>query len=124
MKYKKLPPNLHLEKVNPYIQLEGSPFYLLTDSQQWERLKDEQNRKIPRRAGVSAFGFGGVNAHVVIEEYEPPIGTSTSQYEKQVIILSAKNKDRLNAYARDLADYLKTTTVHLEEIAYTLQVGR
>ncbi|MEK1831029.1 ketoacyl-synthetase C-terminal extension domain-containing protein [Priestia megaterium] len=124
MKHQRLPRNLHLEEMNPYIQLEGSPFYLLSNSKEWERLKDEQSREIPRRAGVSAFGFGGVNAHIVLEEYERPVETATQQHREQVIVLSAKNKDRLKAYVSNMVNYLETTTPSLEEIAYTLQVGR
>ncbi|MUL34457.1 Polyketide synthase PksN [Bacillus megaterium] len=124
MKHQRLPRNLHLEEMNPYIQLEGSPFYLLSNSKEWERLKDEQSREIPRRAGVSAFGFGGVNAHIVLEEYERPVETATQQHREQIIVLSAKNKDCLKTYAGNMVNYLETTTSSLEEIAYTLQVGR
>ncbi|MEK1830980.1 ketoacyl-synthetase C-terminal extension domain-containing protein [Priestia megaterium] len=69
MKYKKIPGNIHLKEINPYIKLEDSPFYIVKDTIDWHRLKDQDNNEIPRRAGVSSFGFGGVNAHVVLEEY-------------------------------------------------------
>jgi polyketide synthase PksN len=67
MKHKKLAKSLHCHTINPYIQLEDSPFYIVRETMDWKALKDEQGRDIPRRAGVSSFGFGGVNAHVVIE---------------------------------------------------------
>ena len=59
MKHKTLVKSLHCEKINPYIELEGSPFYIVQEKREWAALKDERGREIPRRAGVSSFGFGG-----------------------------------------------------------------
>ena len=64
-----LPPTLHCEEVNRYIELEGTPFYLVRARQPWPRRVDSSGRELPRRAGVSSFGFGGTNAHAVFEEY-------------------------------------------------------
>ncbi len=64
-----LPPTLHCASVNPYIELQDSPFYLVHSSQAWRQPVDGDGRRLPRRAGVSSFGFGGSNAHVVLEEY-------------------------------------------------------
>ncbi len=64
--------NLHTDTLNPYLQLEKSPFYVLQEQEKWESLCDKNGNKIPRRAGVNSFGFGGVNAHLVLEEYIPP----------------------------------------------------
>ncbi|HYD40902.1 MAG TPA: SDR family NAD(P)-dependent oxidoreductase [Anaeromyxobacter sp.] len=58
-----LPPTAGFERLSPAIQLEGSPFYVLTDGKAWAA-KDH-----PRRAGVSAFGFGGANYHLALSEY-------------------------------------------------------
>jgi polyketide-type polyunsaturated fatty acid synthase PfaA len=62
--HKILPPTLHVERPNPELNMEDSPFYLNTESRPWSRGQQ------PRRAGVSAFGFGGTNYHLVLEEYE------------------------------------------------------
>ncbi len=107
MKYKKLPANIHLKEVNPYIQLQNSPFFLVRDTMPWEALRDDRGRRIPRRAGVSSFGFGGVNAHVVLEEYENPLSLQKSRLvTPQLILFSARNEDRLSAYVEKMRRYL------------------
>jgi acyl transferase domain-containing protein len=60
-----LPPTLHCEEPNPELRIERTPFYLNAESRPWIHGRSDA----PRRAGVSAFGFGGINAHVVLEEY-------------------------------------------------------
>ncbi len=64
---KVLPPSLHCEKPNPNIDFAHSPFRVNRELQSWDAPKDGT----PRRAGVSAFGFGGTNFHVVLEEFVP-----------------------------------------------------
>ncbi|WP_026686152.1 SDR family NAD(P)-dependent oxidoreductase [Azovibrio restrictus] len=64
-----LPPTLHCARINPYIDLSGTPFHLVRERQPWPRGRDADGRELPRRAGVSSFGFGGSNAHLVLEEY-------------------------------------------------------
>jgi polyketide-type polyunsaturated fatty acid synthase PfaA len=62
-----LPPTINVSKPHPSLKIEGSPFYLNTETRPWIRSADSH----PRRAGVSSFGFGGTNYHVVLEEYIP-----------------------------------------------------
>ncbi|MBN2002556.1 MAG: acyltransferase domain-containing protein [Anaerolineae bacterium] len=64
--HKVLPPTINVTQPNPQLDLESSPFYLNTESRPWIRANGT-----PRRAGVSAFGFGGTNFHVVLEEHTP-----------------------------------------------------
>jgi acyl transferase domain-containing protein/NAD(P)H-dependent flavin oxidoreductase YrpB (nitropropane dioxygenase family)/NADP-dependent 3-hydroxy acid dehydrogenase YdfG len=64
--YKVLPPTIGVTKPNSKANLSESPFYLNTEARPWLKRADGT----PRRAGVSAFGFGGTNFHVVLEEYE------------------------------------------------------
>jgi polyketide synthase PksN len=73
LKHHRLAKSLNCDEVNPYIRLDGTPFYIVRETQAWQRSKDEDGREWPLRAGVSSFGFGGVNAHVVIEEYTDAI---------------------------------------------------
>jgi malonyl CoA-acyl carrier protein transacylase len=63
---KVLPPTLNAEKPNPNIDFNVTPFYLNHEAREWERPAGH-----PRRAAVSAYGFGGTNFHVVLEEYVP-----------------------------------------------------
>ncbi|RMF86545.1 MAG: polyketide synthase [Nitrospinota bacterium] len=62
--HKILPPSLHFEEPNPRLALEKTPFYINTETRPWIHGGPE-----PRRAGVNAFGFGGINAHAILEEY-------------------------------------------------------
>lgn len=123
LKNKKIPKTLHLKEINPYIELEDSPFYIVDKTTKWERLIDEKGDKIPRRGGVSSFGFGGTYAHVILEEYETPINNYSD--EPQVVILSAKNIESLKEYINDIIDFLNNNkSINFTELAYTLQVGR
>ncbi|MCP4249415.1 MAG: hypothetical protein GY778_20425, partial [bacterium] len=61
-----IPPSLNFERPNPNADWENSPFYVSTELSPWE-----PNGKEVRRAGASAFGFGGTNFHAVLEEYIP-----------------------------------------------------
>ena len=154
LQHKKLVQSLHCEQLNPYIQLEASPFYIVQEKREWEAMRDHEGNVLPRRAGVSSFGFGGANAHVVIEEYVPkpvvtPLGISASPL---LIVLSAKNEERLYEQVQQLLTWVQARTYteerpgqandqseapgwhetpdrgrpypSLQSLAYTLQVGR
>ncbi|MEK8016352.1 MAG: acyltransferase domain-containing protein, partial [Candidatus Parabeggiatoa sp.] len=124
MKHKILPGNLHFTELNPYLQLQESPFYIVTENRAWIPLTDTGGNKIPRRAGVSSFGFGGSNAHIVLEEYESKVPSMTDD-SPQLMVLSAKNTERLQAYASSMIEFLaQQSDIPLFNIAYTLQVGR
>ncbi len=108
MKHGKLPRTLHFEEINPYIQLEGTPFYIVDKTTPWENLKDEHGKPLPRRAGVSSFGFGGSNAHIIIEEFASPDESEIAfSGEPHIFVLSAKDDERLRVYANNMADFLK-----------------
>jgi len=123
IKHKQIPALLHFEELNPYINL-GKPFYIVDKTTPWEAMKDETGRQLPRRAGVSSFGFGGANAHVVLEEYLPSEEQSVQIPGPHLIVLSAKNKDRLKDYAQRMLTYIEKHEFDLADFAYTLQVGR
>ncbi|WP_217560151.1 type I polyketide synthase, partial [Paenibacillus sp. GbtcB18] len=61
LKHKQLPPSLHFERPNPEIDFARTPFYVNTELKPWAG-------EYPRRAGVSASGMGGTNAHDILEE--------------------------------------------------------
>src|SRR5262249_38092318 len=68
-------------------------------------------------------GFGGSNAHLVLEEYpEPPPGEAAPG--PHLFVLSARNTDRLREYADRLADWAEAATAPLADIAHTLRIGR
>ncbi len=133
LKNKTLAKNLHCQEINPYIQIEDSPFYIVQETRDWSPIRDAQGRALPRLAGVSSFGIGGVNAHVIVEEYIPPVAAATpASPEPALIVLSAKNGERLREMAANLHRFVAHQAVQsdvepaqlLANLAYTLQVGR
>lgn len=133
MKHQQLVPSLHADPSNPNIDFDHIPFVVQKELSQWQRpLLEEHGKKqeIPRRAGLSSFGAGGSNAHLIIEEYtvEPTITTSTdlSENDPVLIVLSAKTEAQLRIQAQQLLEALATdrSVSPLQQIAYTLQVGR
>ncbi|WP_437581603.1 SDR family NAD(P)-dependent oxidoreductase [Sorangium sp. So ce887] len=125
MKHGVLPPVVNFHKLNPYISLDGSPFYILERSTEWKR-RELGGELQPRQAAVSGFGMGGVNAHVILEEAtkrSPRLGESAG---KKLILLSAR-EGRVRAQAQQLLDHLRSEEGKeqpLEDIAFTLMFGR
>jgi PfaB family protein len=74
MKHQQLPPTANFENTSAKIDLTESPFTVLSNAKAWEKRSDQT----PRRAAVSAFGFGGINAHVLLEEWQPDQTTEAS----------------------------------------------
>ncbi|MBZ4417374.1 type I polyketide synthase [Myxococcus sp. RHSTA-1-4] len=117
LEHRQLPPSLHFEAPNPEIDFARSPFYVNAKLSDW-------NAPAPRRAGVSAFGLGGTNAHVVMEE-APARGPSGPSRPFQLLQLSARSDAALEAMTTRLAEHLKANpTLPLADVAYTLAVGR
>ncbi|MGG4439282.1 SDR family NAD(P)-dependent oxidoreductase [Brevibacillus fortis] len=133
MKYGQIAPSLHAEVMNPNIDFSQTPFVVQQELAEWKRPFIESNgvtKEYPRIAGLSSFGAGGANVHIVIEEYletdRQPQSSIQPQHPK-VIVLSAKNEERLFAQVNRLLKAVKEesfTDAHLADIAYTLQVGR
>ncbi len=118
LKHKQIPPSLHFEQPNPKIDFNNSPFYVNTALSEWK------SNGTPRRAGVSAFGFGGTNAHVILEE-APPQEISGQWRPWQLLMLSAKTSSALEIATANLVEHLKQhPDLNLVDVAYTLQAGR
>ncbi len=132
LKYKKLVPSLHSLDLNPNIDFVNSPFVVQQNLAEWERrtlTENEHKKEYPRLAGISSFGAGGANAHVLIEEYSESemlvsSDSKTLAYEHCFFVLSAKTKERLKIYAEKFLAYIKKNSPDLVELTYTLQVGR
>jgi acyl transferase domain-containing protein/acyl carrier protein/NADP-dependent 3-hydroxy acid dehydrogenase YdfG len=122
LKHRQLVPTIHSEDVNPNIDFKESPFYLQHKLAPWE-LAPGGN---PRRALMNSFGAGGVNACMILEEYEKQkVSEETKEEGPYLILLSAKNEDRLREYVNRLLTYVgKEKNVNLASLSYTLQVGR
>lgn len=132
MQHKQLVPSIHSDVLNENIHFENTPFYVQHTLEEWKRPLVNVNgvtREYPRIAGISAFGAGGANAHVVIEEYIPKEEVQpivVTEENSAVILLSAKNKERLRFVAERLLAHIEKagTEEDLASLAYTLQVGR
>ncbi|UAA37463.1 SDR family NAD(P)-dependent oxidoreductase [Paraneptunicella aestuarii] len=135
LKHNKLVPSLHADTLNPNIDFENSPFYVQTKLADWQR-KDNQ----PRRVGVSSFGAGGSNAHIILEEYidsrqsAPAINNTLNHSVPEVFVLSARDLNTLVKYAEKYLAFIDGlqsaedgkdgSDISLAELAYTSQVGR
>jgi polyketide synthase PksN len=128
LKHKIIPASLNVEKLNPLMVIEGSPFYIQTQSKYWEPHVGDEG-PLPRVAGVSSFGFGGAYAHVVVEAYEK-LGDFSAQRAqiKQLAVLSARNVKSLHACMVAMIEYLQARSrekpVSLSELAYSLHTTR
>ena len=113
-----IPSNYGFETPNPAIDFGNSPFRVADENIEWPRTSK------PRIAGVSAFGVGGTNVHVILGEGPSPKASSNSR-SKQVFQLSAKTKVSLDAMTENLRTWLeKHPEASLADAAYTLKVGR
>src|SRR5580704_7666194 len=110
-----IPKLLHFEKPNPHLDLNNTPFKVAQNTQPWK------TDSLPLRAGVSAFGMGGTNAHVIVEE--APVPTPSDQGRAhQLLLCSAKTPTALTTMTNDLAHFFATQSdVNLADAAYTLQ---
>ena len=123
MKHQTLVPSIHSSTPNPYIDLKHSPFYVQHPLEEWRRHTIDKV-EIPRLAGISSFGAGGSNAHLIVEEYVEEAAKPASGCPV-LIVLSAKKEVSLQATAAKLANFLETNpNVSLDDVAYTLQIGR
>jgi acyl transferase domain-containing protein len=118
LEHRLIPPSLHFKRPNPEIDFANSPFYVNAALSEWKA------NGTPRRAGVSSYGVGGTNAHVIVEE-APPVEPSSPSRPWQLLALSAKTPSALeNATANLAGHFQQHPELNLADVAYTLQVGR
>jgi len=124
LRHRQLPPSLHYTQPNPLLDLESSPFFVNTTLRDWPATGGA-----PRRAGISSFGVGGTNVHVVVEEAPTPrenaqAGPALAR-PVQLAAWSARTTSSSAAYAQRLAGWLADTpTPVLADVAFTLQTTR
>ncbi|GAA3932928.1 acyltransferase domain-containing protein [Chitinophaga oryziterrae] len=115
--HKELPPSLHFNQPNPAIDFDGGPFYVNKTLQSWQRFADT-----PLRAGVSAFGIGGTNAHIVLEEASAIVQRLTVPEEYKLLVCSAKTPGALERQVQALQSVLEAKKGSLEDIAFSLRL--
>ncbi len=114
-----LPASINFDSPNPKLGIERTPFVVNAAQRDWPE------GPTPRRAGVSAFGLGGTNAHVVLEEAPHTEPAAAASRPEQLLLLSARDADGLDRVAQNIKDHLaRDTSADLADVAYTLQVGR
>ncbi|MEZ8802934.1 phosphopantetheine-binding protein [Vibrio splendidus] len=111
--HKVLPPTINVSAPNPKLDIENSPFYLNTQTRPWMKRVDGT----PRRAGISSFGFGGTNFHVVLEEYTPEHARGDKYRQRQVpqtLLFSAESRQAL-------INELKQVSTQAADVAFKLE---
>jgi acyl-CoA synthetase (AMP-forming)/AMP-acid ligase II/3-oxoacyl-(acyl-carrier-protein) synthase/acyl carrier protein len=115
-----IPPHLHYSRTNPHIALGDTPFRIPEVLTAWS---GDSARRV---AGVSSFGFGGTNVHVIVEEAPYP-GQPVLQSEEAAVVMtiSARTPEALAALARSYARYLERhPEIALRDAAFTANTGR
>ncbi len=117
LRHKVLPPTIKVERPDPRLEIEKTPFYLNTETRPWVR--DDAH---PRRASISSFGFGGTNFHVTVEEYTGKGKTAWRMRNapSELVILCANDAEALKTRCTETAASLDTEGV-LTYLARTSQ---
>ncbi|WP_135445338.1 type I polyketide synthase [Vibrio tasmaniensis] len=114
--HKVLPPTINVSAPNPKLDIENSPFYLNTQTRPWMKRVDGT----PRRAGISSFGFGGTNFHVVLEEYTPEHTRGDKYRQRQVpqtLLFSAESRQALINELKQVSTQVTDAAFKLEALA-------
>ncbi len=120
LQHKEITPHLHLQQLNPYISFQGTPFSIPTERQPWITGTEK------RLAGLSSFGFGGTNCHVILEE-APAVTCVASDLERKMhlLTLSTKSENALQELAQSYVDFVVShPEASLADICFTANVGR
>lgn len=118
LRHAQLPPTLNFTTANPEIDFENSPFFVNTELRPWDP------GSARRLAGVSSFGVGGTNAHVILEE-APPVALRKHCRKSWTLQLSARTPTALRSACLNLAQHLsEQPSTDLADVAYTLRLGR
>lgn len=118
MKHKQIPASLGFNSPNPSIDFKNSPFYINNKLNSWSNTNS-------RIAGVSSFGVGGTNVHVIVEEYKNHKKESQKSRPFQILPWSAKTKESLFNYRINLANFIEASPeTNIADIAYSLSKTR
>ena len=119
LKHKMIPPSLHFESPNPTIDIANSPFYVNTGLKHWKP------NHYPLRAGISSFGIGGTNVHIILQE-PPEVDEITPPWKKhRLILLSARTPLALQQARKNHENFFRENPhIDIDDAAYTLEVGR
>lgn len=117
--HKVMPPTLHVEEPNPQLEMDKTPFYINTETRPWIHGAPGT----PRRVGVNAFGFGGVNAHAILEEYGDEVdGQSYNRtWDTEICVFAGQSRqDLIERCEKIRAFLLASPDIALKDLAYTV----
>lgn len=122
LQHEEIPRNLHFKKLNPLISLAQTPFSIPTETQPWP-----QTDRARRIAGVSSFGFGGSNAHLILEEAPQDRSTTPLPGDRpfHLLALSAKSDRALSLLASRYEAFLQfNRDVSIADVCFAANTGR
>ena len=122
LRHGQIPASLNFSEPNPTIDFAQSPFFVATQTMDWPQTLDH-----PRIAGVSSFGIGGSNVHVVLQAADQPVPSTEDNQQKQphLLVFSARSAKALQTLCTNFADFLRANPqTNLADAAHTLRVGR
>ncbi|ROP42188.1 type I polyketide synthase [Saccharothrix texasensis] len=122
LEHRTVPQSLHFTELNPNIDLDGSPFYVVAEKQELRPKRSAADEVLPLRAGVSSFGIGGTNAHVVLEEAPGARPASAKGRAYNTFVVSGTSEDAVRRIKQNFADHLAAhPDVDGSDLAWTLQ---
>ena len=122
LQHRHIPTNLHFDTLNPLVRLDGTSIALATSAQEWKAVGGT------RIGAVSSFGFGGTNAHVILEQApldaERAVGASDGR--ARTLVLSAQTPEALQAQVQQWSAALRTSLADVapQDLAFTTAVRR
>ncbi|MGP6087641.1 SDR family NAD(P)-dependent oxidoreductase [Antarctobacter jejuensis] len=124
MRHGEIAPSLHSQSLNPAIPFDQSPFAVQQELTSWERPVDAAGQPIPRRAGLTSIGAGGMNGHMILQEYRAPASPRRA-LQARPVVLSAFNPKAMPDVVAGLLDWIGANPdADLDAVAHTLAVGR
>lgn len=121
IQHKELPATINFEQPNSKIDFVDSVVYVNSRRRYWEK---ENGKRI---CGISSFGLGGVNCHLILEEYDNIADSISSQYEYEEelsLVLSARNEEEILIFVKKYITYLKKIRFSLRDICYSTNNGK
>lgn len=119
LQHRQIPPHLHFQQASPDIPFDELQLRVPVTLEDWPKTAG------PRYAGINSFGFGGTNAHVVLQE-APPVALRETPTEERLYLLplSARSGEALQDAARSFRDFLAHSPAHLYDIGYSAALRR
>ncbi|WP_171908599.1 SDR family NAD(P)-dependent oxidoreductase, partial [Streptomyces nanshensis] len=123
LRHRTLAPSLHSETLSPAIDFGSTPFVVQRERAEWRR-PVVHGAEVPRRAGVTSIGAGGINVHLVVEEFDGTVNSAPDDGGSQLLVFSAMTPQALGTVLRDAHRHVADEAPALNALAYTLQTGK